>query len=494
MANGLAAFAVGLGSGYLTAQQRGRDQERQNRLDAQNADLHGARMDELNQAKSLRMGLADAVAPREVNAGVVLDGGQTKEFYQDPAQVTPQMQEDRRIESEMRAEAPGAKPMGLATGQVTPGYGTTGRMGLGNQITTEKQDATTLNSPAAQAQRIGLAYGAAGKPLEAMQYQKSVDDIEQAKKDRFAKLQAEGATRTARAMVSGDTTEVFRTFNAQGKSKLKAEPTVTTEDVDIPGVGKVKNHIYSGTIIDENGQEKPFTMSSHDANMALMPYKDMMTMQSNGLKVVNDNNYKTGMLGAAQTSAEAAKTRAERPGNSAASGQPSREERLRYTSLFQDAGRRAGEVQKAIGALQKDPLFSMAAKNNPNGPEATELKGMKDSLKQYNEERTLYQSMLAQSQSSGATTESAPAGLSGALPSATKVTPGIQQARDSDRATILNAELKRATEQGNQADIDALTREIGRLKPGLSNIRPTDSKPETATTASGRPPLSSFNR
>lgn len=67
MANGLAAFAVGLGSGYLTAQQRGRDQERQSRLDAQNSELHGLRMDEANAAKNLRMGLADAVKPAALN-------------------------------------------------------------------------------------------------------------------------------------------------------------------------------------------------------------------------------------------------------------------------------------------------------------------------------------------------------------------------------------------------------------------------------------------
>ena len=320
MGKGLASFAAGFGSGYLNAQQRGRDQERQDKLDAQGAELHTARMDEVNQAKSLRMGLADAAAPREVQAGAVLDGGQTQEFYKDPAQVTPQMQDDRRIEAEMRAEVPGAKPISLATGQVTPGYGTTGKMSLGNMITKDKPDAAALNSPEAKAERIGLAYGANGRPVEAIQFQKNFEDLEQSRKERFAKLQSEGSTRTARAMLSGSPEEVFRTFNAQGKTKLKEAPAVRSEDIDMPGIGKVKNHIYSGVLIDENGQEKPFTMGSHDANMALLGYKDMLEVQAKGLSAVEDGKHKAGMLGAAQVAAEASRTRAEKSGSPSAPG------------------------------------------------------------------------------------------------------------------------------------------------------------------------------
>lgn len=126
--------------------------------------------DVVNKQKKLDISLANAAAPREVQAGAVLDGGQTQEFYKDPAQVTPQMQDDRRIEAEMRAEVPGAKPVSLATGQVTPGYGTTGKMGLGNMITKDKPDAAALNSPEAQDERIGLAYMEAGQPEKAKKY------------------------------------------------------------------------------------------------------------------------------------------------------------------------------------------------------------------------------------------------------------------------------------------------------------------------------------
>jgi len=155
MSKGLAAFAVGLGSGYLTAQQRSREQARQDKLDARGDDLHAATMDEINQAKKLRMDLAETLSPRTAQAGTALEGGPTNEFYQNPELITPQPQQGGQA-------APVVK--------TSQGYGTTGT-GLGNQITAQRPDAEEFYSPQAQTKRIGLAYLANGKPLEALQYQ-----------------------------------------------------------------------------------------------------------------------------------------------------------------------------------------------------------------------------------------------------------------------------------------------------------------------------------
>lgn len=406
MSKGLASFVAGMGSGYLTAQQRARDQERQNKLDARGDELHTARMDEINQAKKLRMGLADAVAPRTAQAGTVLEGGQTKEFYQDPVQVTPQLQQDRQIEAEMRAEQGGQAAPAVQTSQ---GYGTTG-MGLGNQITAQRPDVEALNSPQEQAKRIGLAYGLNGEPIKALQFQKATEDMEQAKKDRFAKLQSEGATLAARAMLSGNPNEVFHTYNAQGKSKLKEPPKVTAEDIEMPGIGKIKNYVYSGTLIDENGQEKPFTMGSHQANMALLPYKDMMEVQAKGLSAITDAGYKERM-------AKAAETRAKNSG-SKSSIQPSREERIRYTSLLNEAGRRMSETEKSLRVLQSDRRFMREAAK-PGSPQAEQLNGLKDSITFYSDQRLTYQGLLADSQSGN------PPGLASAKPKGGKPEPQI---------------------------------------------------------------------
>lgn len=82
-------------------------------------------------------------------------------------------------------------------------------------------------------------------------------------------------------------------------------------------------------------------------------------------------------------------------------GNPSREERLRYSSLFTDAGRRMGEAQRAISTLQRDPDFARAVRRNPSGPEALQLQSLQGDLKSYQDERTLYQGMLAGSQKAG---------------------------------------------------------------------------------------------
>jgi len=367
MGKGLASFVAGMGSGYLTAQQRARDQERQDKIDARGDELHTARMDEISQANKLRMGLADAVAPRTAQ-----------------------------------------------------GYGTTG-MGLGNQITAQRPDVEALNSPQEQAKRIGLAYWLNGEPIKALQFQKTTEDMEQAKKDRFAKLQSEGATLAARAMLSGNPNEVFHTYNAQGKSKLKEPPKVTAEDIEMPGIGKIKNYIYSGTLIDENGQEKPFTMGSHQANMALLPYKDMMDMQRKGLEGDNKFNYQTGMLelkgNQVALQGELAAARIASAANKSSS-QPTREERMRYTSLFNEAGRRMSETEKSLRVLQSDGRFMREAAK-PGTPQAEQLNGLKDSIASYGAERLTYQGLLANSQSGN------PPGLASAKPKGGKPEPQI---------------------------------------------------------------------
>jgi hypothetical protein len=90
-----------------------------------------------------------------------------------------------------------------------------------------------------------------------------------------------------------------------------------------------------------------------------------------------------------QAAADAAERR------SANGGVVSREERIRYTSLFSDAGRRLGEAQKALNALRKDPMYKIAEKGSPQFQEIEDLRA---NIKGYEEERRLYQSMLAGSQ------------------------------------------------------------------------------------------------
>lgn len=70
-----------------------------------------------------------------------------------------------------------------------------------------------------------------------------------------------------------------------------------------------------------------------------------------------------------------------------------REERLRYTSLFSDAGRRQSEAQKTLNTLLKERSYANA---KPGTPQHEELQSIRDAIKQHGQERATYQSMLAE--------------------------------------------------------------------------------------------------
>ncbi len=97
---------------------------------------------------------------------------------------------------------------------------------------------------------------------------------------------------------------------------------------------------------------------------------------------------------------QAAEAAAER--RRANGGQVTREERLRYTSLFEDAGRRLNEAQKTLNTMRKDPAYKIAEKGSPQWEELEEQRAK---IKSYEEERRSWQSLLSGSGSSGGGSE-----------------------------------------------------------------------------------------
>lgn len=104
-------------------------------------------------------------------------------------------------------------------------------------------------------------------------------------------------------------------------------------------------------------------------------------------------------------------------------GNVSREERMRYTSLLGDAGRRLGEAEKALATLQKDPASKIA---EPGDARSQELSDLRATVKSYREEHKMYQSLLAGSQSPDAGADSkkpgAPAAKASPYAEGTKLT------------------------------------------------------------------------
>ena len=208
----------------------------------------------------------------------------------------------------------------------------------------------------------------------------------------------------------------------------------------------------------------------------------------------NQGDYRAGLLDAKQAvidAKQAART----------AGQPNREERLRYTTLFTDASRNIAQTQKAISALQKEPGFTRKA-STPGTPQAQQLQEMRDSIKAYTEERSLYQGLLAGSQTAPGLGSTLP---SGTTPAPTGSAPGYQNeaamrstvAGDmgADPAAIqreiaqTTADLKKVTDPASRAQLQTHLADLIKQGQGIG-LAGADPKPATGN----RPPLSSFNR
>lgn len=157
---------------------------------------------------------------------------------------------------------------------------------------------------------------------------------------------------------------------------------------------------------------------------------------------------------AAQRSADAAMVRAERAGsggsgNSKSGDNLTREERLRYTSLLNETGKRISETERA---LQK--INSTTRRIRPGSTEDQEKQMLISSLQDLKEERKTYQSMLAKETAGAAKDPAAPdAKPKPAAPAVAKPTtlgglpPGARQIGTSGGKPVYEVNGKRFIQQ-----------------------------------------------
>jgi hypothetical protein len=370
-ASPLVSLAAGFGSGYLNAMDKNRANDRQDKADAQQEELHRARMEDLNRERDLRVSLANAGKP--VRAVEVTD-------------IDPN-----------NPNGPRPQSYSLSDGRTA-----------GSR---EEADAAaaTANTPDAVATRQANAYREAGAPEKAMTLENAAltqkrtkEQYTQEVADRARKLQEEGVFSALRSFRSGDAGGLAKAFNAGGEYKLDGDPVVTKEDREVPGIGVIPTYTAKVRIKGPDGQVQEKTYNSHDLSMQMLPYEKQLEIQRKGTDSDNKASYQSAMLDAKVKQYELAGQVAEAKAlKAAANGGPiGREERLRYTSLFSDAGRRMGESQRALSSLQKAPLFMMNAKKDGT-PEQRQLQELQSNIKSFSDERSLYQGLLAGSQTPG---------------------------------------------------------------------------------------------
>jgi hypothetical protein len=224
MSMGLASFVAGMGSGYMAAKSREEDRaQRQQEIDMRKQE-HDAKMGDIEEGKKLKLSLANAAKPAEVEMGA---NGMVKPDYMDNSDVGQSGTADLPNGGLMQG---GFKVQGKAYGSLADAQKT----------------ADAYNAEDATAKRVGLAYAQAGKPLDAMQYKASARQDKAAemqmadmvwKKKMGAALQTGSHDALAELVTNSE-------FGPMAGKKLKAAPTPDGKSV-----------VYS--TIDQEGKETP---------------------------------------------------------------------------------------------------------------------------------------------------------------------------------------------------------------------------------------------
>jgi len=386
------------------SKQREEDRaQRQQEIDMRKQE-HDAKMAEIDDGRKLKLSLASAAKPAEVNQNAAsLDMGDGPKVYEDPGVANSDYRQARGLAS-MQPAAPDAAPIAPPAQAISvqgKAYG-----GLADA----QVAADAYNKPEATNARLAGAYMAAGKPAEALalgdRQTKAANDKAKATREQAeyaAKLKKENVFDGLKYFRAGNAKAMFDTLNASGEFKLLEQPELIPVEKEIPGIGKVQSYDAVIKYAGPDGKVVEQKLNSHDLSLQMMPYEKAIELQRKGSDSENKGQYQNDMLGLRSQMVELQGKVVDAKAARAASGgdgKTSREERLRYTQLFSDAGRRMGEAQKALSTLQRDPDFARAVRRNPTGPEALQLQSLQGDMKSYQDERTLYQGMLAGSQDS----------------------------------------------------------------------------------------------
>lgn len=395
------AFAAGFGKGYLSK----RDKDKQEALEAEDRAI---RMEDVEykrgqrqQEKDLQIGLKDAARPATMEEGA---GGV----------LLPASADNRDV----------GQPDGPTPGDMQPGFRVQGQS-FGDRQSAQAAQAKA-NTPDAVTLRQAQVYRNAGKPDEAAKLENTAMDmadkrwgrqIREATARGHAGL-AELVTRSEAGPLAGMKVQPVPTPDGKMVEYHKVNPDGTTAPTGLKFPNNEEGVIRAAYQLDRSitPEARYKHMVAEDKQTAAQAAKEKeLELRKRQLEEVSIPTAES-RAALAETRAQLAQMREMRlaagGGKGGGADKVGKEERLRYTSLFSEAGRRMGEAQKVIGALQKDPVFMTQARK-PGSPQAEELAAAKQALAGYSEERTLYQSLLAGSQTEGKLSDVEPKAGSG---------------------------------------------------------------------------------
>jgi hypothetical protein len=401
MGKGL-SFAVGLGKGLIEGKQYN---DRKSMLEEDRkmrSDEHNLRMEEAERVKGDRAAITRAAAPVTMEEGA---GGM----------IRPASADNRDVGL---PNEPGAAAGGLEEGGFR----------VGGKTFTDKTAATgaaeQANSPEAKASRISMAMEERGNPVGAMEFQQKAMQFADQRWDRSLRSAMAGGHeglaglmttaeagpfkgKQVRAVPDPDgKTVTYHVMNPDGTSQPTPYKFANNEDGVVQAgykLSRIAPEVRYRNMIDEDKREAAARVKERELELKERELREV--------KIPN-----------AETRAALADVRTQladlkmKGGGKGGADATSKEERLRWTSLHSETGRRLSEAQKAYNTLATDPVFMVKAKK-PGTPEAAQLDGLRGDLEQYKADRSMFAELLGGSQAADARAKREPAaGGAGAAP------------------------------------------------------------------------------
>lgn len=251
MGNALLSFLGGMGTGYMAQAQQQKVDARLDRQEAQNAQLHTARMSELNDAQALRQKEKDYEA---ANQAAMSQGQETAGMQVTDDAGSAAFTKDADAAA-MLGDMSAAKNEGTQTSSAT--RVSTGRTGAtqggitaGSQVFTDPVQAKEF----AKTQQLSDYTKFSARQAVADQFGKGdVSDALRAKRD---KLEAEGGFKALALLHSGDLEGAKAIYNATGNNRMPEGSNFVATEVVNP-VTRLKDKVFSlvgkdGTVLVPN--------------------------------------------------------------------------------------------------------------------------------------------------------------------------------------------------------------------------------------------------
>lgn len=342
--------------GWQQGTQFREDSERQKEDDAYRTELRGRQRKEWSDADGLKADLKTAAAP-----AIVVPGA--------PATL-PEGMDARDIGQ------PGEPAVAAAVPFKVGGQNF-------NDSATANAAAAAMNDPAAIAGRQAQVYQQRGMPTEAT----ALESKQAALQKQALELKKSGVLDGVAALRQGNKDQAIKALKGSGMFNIDGDVTMEPEDVDIPGVGKVKSYNLKFNTKNPDGTVAPMTLNSHVLAMGMLPYEKQLDLMRRGSDSEAKNDIAAQRLGLAADKVEIAGKLAEARitkmqsggggGKGGGDGKSDREYRLILQNQQSNVSREIREVDSAIKELNKD-----AIPGRPASPQMQELVRQRSALVQ----------------------------------------------------------------------------------------------------------------